>query len=199
MQKPDIGLMYDERLPSGMFDELKESLAHEQLHLLVEARPPIGPQACAEWFVPSIVAAYIGKSYFASFLKEAGKDHYQLLKSKLSGVASNVMSTPRIEPVILGTPGKVSKNNPYSSAFSVFAEANDGKRFKLLVPKQDPGLDYGKLIEIFLEFLSDYHSGVKTLENVGFDPAMTAPGNLIFVHVNSESMHIEWLDERAYR
>ena len=34
------------------------------------------------------------------------------------------MQSPRIEPVLLGTKGKVREDSPYSLALSIYAEAN---------------------------------------------------------------------------
>lgn len=143
-----------------------------------------------------MVAVFIAKSYFDGFLKEAGKDHYLVLKSKLSSLTNDVMSKPRIEPVIIGTPGKVSSNNPYSLAFSVYAEANDGNKFKLLLPKPYDTDDYTEIIYKFLEFLGDFHSGIKVLENIGFDEVIRPPGGMVFVHMNPETKQIEWLDHK---
>jgi hypothetical protein len=37
-----------------------------------------------EWIIPSAFGVYILKPYFDSFLTEAGKDHYELLKKFIS-------------------------------------------------------------------------------------------------------------------
>lgn len=123
-----------------------------------------------------------------------GKDHYAILKRKLSETTTKVMSQPRIEPVLFGTNGKISKENPYTLAFSVYAEANDNRRFKLLLPKPAEDNDYNEIIEIFLEFLSEYHSGLKELGEIGFNTNTKLPSGLIFVHVNPITKSIEWLD-----
>jgi hypothetical protein len=49
-----------------------------------------------EWFIPTAIVFFVAKSYFDGFLKEAGKDHYQLLKSKLSKTAAKTMGNPPI-------------------------------------------------------------------------------------------------------
>lgn len=47
------------------------------------------PQVFAsfEWIMPTLVVGFVFKSYFDGFLKEAGKDHYQLLSSSLKKLA----------------------------------------------------------------------------------------------------------------
>lgn len=199
MQKPDIGLIYNENLPSDLFEDFEKSLASEGLNLEVQAKPDNGPFACAEWFIPSLIIAFIAKSYFDGFLKEAGKDHYALFKKKLSETTQKAMQIPRIEPTIFATEGKVSSNNPYSLAFSIFAEANDGKRFKLLLPKPSDSNNYTEIVNTFLDFLNDYHSGVKSLENIGFNSEHRIMAGHIFVHMNQITKQIEWLDEKLYK
>lgn len=199
MATPDLAITYNENLPSDLFEEFKTSISSGDLCVAIESREEDGPYACPEWFILTAAAVLIGKSYFDGFLKEAGKDHYQALKSHLAGLTNKVMSKPRIEPVIIGTKGKASSNNPYSLAFSIYAEANDGNRLKLLLPKPTDTEDYTEIIYQFLEFLNNYHSGIKVLEDIGFDNQIRPPSGTIFVHMNKESKQIEWLDEREYR
>lgn len=199
MQKPDIGLIYNEHLPNDLFEDFKKSLEHDGLSLEVQAIPDPGPFACAEWFIPSLIMVFIAKSYFDGFLKEAGKDHYGILKKKLSETTQKAMQIPRIEPILFATEGKTSKNNPYSLAFSIFAEANDGNRFKLLLPKPSDYNNYTEIVSTFLDFLNDYHSGVKSLESIGFGSDHRITAGHIFVHMNQSTKKIEWLDEKLYK
>lgn len=199
MESPDIGVAYNEHLPSELFIEFKDSLNNNNLNILVESQPDNGPYACPEWFMLTAGAVYIAKSYFDGFLKEVGKDHYKKLKNNLSCLTNNVMSRPKIEPVLIGTKGKVSLNNPYSLAFSIYAEANDGNRFKLLLPKPSSDNEYSKIICAFLEFLNDFHSGIKVLEDTGFNMQTRPPSGMIFVHMNPETKQIEWLNHLDYQ
>ena len=197
MKSPDIAIVYEETLSSDLFDNFGNSLKEENLNIVVEARPISGPYAGLEWFLPTAIMVYIGKSYFDGFLKEAGKDHYNKLKESLSGLTQKTMSIPRIEPIIIvSSEGKIRKNNPYSLAFSVYAEANDGNRFKLLLPKPNKSIDYTEIIYKFLDFLNDFHNGVKVLEEIGVEEKKYM-GKLILVHMNPESRKIEWLDHTS--
>lgn len=198
MQKPDIALIYEDSLPSEIFEEFRTSFDNEELNILVDSRPPSGPQACIEWFIPTLVMIFIAKSYFGGFFNELGKAHGLALNAKLSGLATKIMSTPRIEPILSGSSGKLSTGNPYSLAFSIFAEANDGKKFKLLIPKPSEENNYNEIINIFLEFLSEYHSGIKNLEDTGFDSCAKLTSGTIFVQVNQKTKCVEWLDQRNY-
>jgi hypothetical protein len=107
------------------------------------------------------------------------------------------MSIPKIEPIIIASSeGKIRKNNPYSLALSIYAEANDGNKFKLLLPKPNKSTDYTEIIYKFLDFLNDFHNGVKVLEEIGVEEKKHI-GRLILVHMNSESRKIEWLDHTS--
>ena len=199
MNSPDIAVFYEESLSSDNFDEFQRAVANQKLSLVVESKPLSGPYACLEWFMPTAIAVYLGKSYFDGFLKEMGRDHYQKLKSNLANLTNKELSKPRIEPIIIGTKGKIRENNPYSMAFSIFAEANDGNSFKLLIPKPADTDDYTEIIYKFLEFLNDFHSGIKNEESLGFNMNTRPPSRMIFVHMNPETKCIEWLDHRSHR
>lgn len=196
MKKPDLAVVFEDGIPHEQFFAFKDAVSASGLDVVVESRPTAGAYAGLEWLIPTAVVFFVAKSYFDGFLKEAGKDHYQLLKSKLSKTATKIMQLPRIEPVLFGTKGKLREDNPYSHALSIYAEANDGSTFKLLLPKPSYRPDYEQIIFSFLNFLYDYHEGVKALGDIGFDNSIQPPGRTILVHMNEESKKIEWVDHR---
>ncbi|MGZ4956526.1 MAG: hypothetical protein ACXV8Q_15570 [Methylobacter sp.] len=192
MQLPDIAVSYEQSIPVDIFEEFKKSVYEEGLNITVEPRANAGVYAGLEWYLPTVIMVFIGKSYFDGFLKEAGKDHCQKLKESLSSLTNKTMSKPRIEPIIFGSKeGKLRKDNPYSLAFSIYSEANDGNKFKLLLPKPHDNSDYTEIIHKFLDFLNNYHGGIKVLTDIGFDEDAKPPGKLILVHMNLESKKIE--------
>ena len=203
MTRPDIAVVFDERISNDDFDIFEDSVKSEGLSLMVQSREPNGPQACLEWAIPSMVVAYLGKSYFDGFLKEMGKEHYHSLKDGLSSLTTKVMDKPRIEPMLLGTPGKISSNNPFSLVFSIQAETDDNFTFKLLVPKRVSDCNYDEIISKFMVFLDEYHLGLQTLKSIGFIPISDDPRHplpyQIFVHYCTESNAIRWLNPKDYR
>lgn len=194
MSKPEIALIYEDTLPKNLFQDFEDSILDERLTLNVQSRPPIGPQASLEWFVLPLVAAYISKPYFDGFFGEMGKDHYRLLKQKLFETSKKVMSKPRIEPTLVGSTGKLKKDNPYTSAFSIYADANERIKFKLLIPKHTDDNNYEEIVDIFLDFLMDYHSKAKPLTSIGFNLSTPPLGGLILVQVNQQTKCVEWRD-----
>ena len=200
MKKPDVGVIFDNRIPKDFFKEFEEETRTKNFSLILNPREPTGPMACLEWFMVPIIGAFIAKSYFDGFLKEMGKDHYQILKQNLSQLTTKAMNTPRIEPTLLGTDGKLSTNNPFSLAFSILGESGEGFIFKLLIPKATKEIDYGLIASSFMDFLSDYHLGLQSLTSIGF-PTETDQllPHTVFVHYDFDTHSIRWLNEQDYR
>lgn len=194
MNSPKIVVSYVEGFPNVALKELCDSLSEGNLDVVLDEREKPGPWMGIEWFLPTAAIIFISKSYFDAFLKEAGKDHYHKLKKKIASATIKTMSLPRIEPVILGTEGKIRRSNPYSMALSLYAEANDGNKFKLLLPKPAEQIDYSLIVSSFLDFLYEYHEGVKLVTDIGFDSNSMAPGRMILVSYNSESSKIQWVN-----
>ncbi|MEM1404298.1 MAG: hypothetical protein AAGG55_13265 [Pseudomonadota bacterium] len=82
-----VALSYQDGLPPELIEEFFELVSVEGAKVVSKAR---GPEffAALEWAVPTVVIAYLSKPYFEAFLSEAGRDHYQLLKSAISKVFS---------------------------------------------------------------------------------------------------------------
>jgi len=194
VQKPNIGVLYVDRIEGSFFEDFISTVDRDDLGLVVEGRPDPGPFACAEWFIPTAIAVFLGKPYFESFLKEMGKDHYTLLKKGISGLCVKTVVSRRFEPVLMSsTGGKINKNNPYTLSFSVMAEAENGYNFKLLLPKVSD-FDYQKAIDIFMDFMADYHSDGELSLAVEIIKLSGIPGGTVLVKYNSETSRIEWQD-----
>lgn len=196
MQPCDIAISYEDGFPDFAIDLLREKIDSPNLQFRVEKREPAGPMMGIEWLMIPGMVIFIAKSYFDGFLKEAGKDHYQKLKESLSFFATETMKHPRIEPTIIGSPGKIRKDNPYSMALSIYAEANDGRNFKLLLPKPSQDNDYTKIIYAFLDFLNNFHQGINVISEAGFDEGSRGFDKLILLHFDQKSEKIEWVNYR---
>lgn len=194
MQKPHLGIVHLDRIERSFFSYFESEVEHAELELRIDERPEPGPYATVEWFIPTAIVAFVAKAYFEEFLKEMGKEHYQALKSSLAKLTKKSISQPRLEPVIMGTSGKVRQDNPYSMAYSIMAEGKEGYNFKLLIPKYSPDIDYESIVRKFMEFIADYH-----LIGDGSDAAREidksgSPRGTILVHLNPETGMIEWRD-----
>jgi len=195
VENPNIGLLYVDKIDDSFFHDFISTIDRDDLGLLVEARSESAPFACAEWFLPTAIAVFLGKPYFESFLKEMGKDHYTLLKNALSGLCVKTVSNRRFEPVILtSSPKKTNKNNPYTLSFSIMADTGDGYNFKLMLPKLNDGFNYQKATDKFLDFVAEYHSERELSRAFEIIKFSKIPGGTVLVRYNPESSDIEWQD-----
>lgn len=154
---PQVVVSYDENIPEEVLGGFREAVADDRLHLRIESRPTT-PQAGLEWLVPTAVVIFLGKAYFDAFLKEAGKDHYHLLKSGISSLWRTLVSRDRkVNLRLLKSGGKVVEGK-YSLALSVMAEAAEGYRFKLLLEDSVGEEDFNAVIAMFLDFLETYYA-----------------------------------------
>jgi hypothetical protein len=157
---PDILILYEETIPRVAFQSLADAVSAPGLALEVVPLPPRGPQAGLSWLTLTVVSVFIGRSYFDGFLKEAGKEHYQLLKKGIGSLWSLFFGEDRtIRVTVVGTRGKVPKHQEYSVTFSVMAEAGSGLRFKLLLPDDCSAEEFNLATANFLEFFSRYYAG----------------------------------------
>src|SRR5690348_1427845 len=75
----DLYVQYPPAFSDEALDEFLNATRHPEVGMRIE-RPNPAPQAGVEWLLPTAAFVFISKSYFDGFLKEAGKDHYDLLK-----------------------------------------------------------------------------------------------------------------------
>jgi len=194
VQKHHIGILHFDEIDNSIFCEFVSKVNHSGLNIEIEQFPKPGPFATLEWFIPTAIIAFIGKAYFEEFLKEMGKDHYNALKISLAKLTKNSVSQPHAEPILISSPGKVCKDNPYSLAYSILAEGNNGYRFKLLIPKYSSDINYQNIVTQFMEFISDYHSLGDKSSAAREVQKSQIPGGTVLVHYNPKTEAIEWLD-----
>jgi hypothetical protein len=156
-----IGIMHEDRLLAHFFQEFEGDIQNSRLALVCTARPSGVAFAGMEWLMPSVILAYVTKSYFESFLKEMGKDHYALLKKGFNKLYEKVAGSKSPTITIVGTAGKVSKEQPYSLFFSVMAELPSRVKVKLLIPKPINQIEYEAAISTFLDFVYRIHNETK--------------------------------------
>jgi hypothetical protein len=154
-----IGLLHEDQIPEVFFQEFEESITAPGLIFKRETRPSGVPFAGIEWLMPTVVLAYVAKPYFESFLKEMGKDHYDLLKKGFNKLYERFAGPRAPDVKIAATQGKSSKDQPYSLFFSVVAEAPDGIRLKLLIPRPIEQTEYEIAISRFLDLVQSTYGG----------------------------------------
>jgi hypothetical protein len=111
-----------------------------------------------EWIIPTAFVAYILKPYFDAFLSEAGKDHYNLLKSILKKMVKKgkVYETKAVASTL--SPDKLSKGYSQSLTVSIEAQTVNNRHLKLLFDNDLSIEDWNEAIEQFIALLSDNYS-----------------------------------------
>ncbi|OOG41436.1 hypothetical protein [Rhodanobacter sp. C05] len=195
MQAAHLGLIYLDEMSVEPFDEFSKAVKHPALELKQIARPNPGPYAALEWLIPTAVFIYIGKSYFDGFLKEAGKDHYLLLKKGIHSLTSNFIGPSAARVKLIFLKGKTASQIPkYSMLFSVVAELRPGLSLKLLLEPTFTPEQCNKAVELFMELLTSIHdSNLEAISGGGPDEAKPV-GGFLLVAFNPLSDDLEVVD-----
>lgn len=112
---PHIGFTHDENIPREFLTEFEESVRADGLEVQFHPIPSGTAYAGIEWLMQTAIVAYVAKPYFECFLKEMGKDHYNLLKEGFKKLYAKVSGPRAPEVTLIATAGKVAKEQPYSS------------------------------------------------------------------------------------
>ncbi|PLR31674.1 hypothetical protein CYR55_20315 [Chimaeribacter californicus] len=182
-------------------DTAEEEIAHLQAELMpaqvgidVRHPPQWGPFATIELAVPALVVIAFAQTFLAALVGELAKDTYEWLKQRLGHFGRQVISRERIEPTLYGRHGPITRENPYSLALSLEAEAGHGARFRLYLPRYEAAFGYEAAIGSFVDFVRDYHAGRVTLADLGLDEEEPLYGNLIMVCYDEPARKLVWLD-----
>ncbi len=158
---PHLLISYQRPIQEETIRSLADALKAPGLDLVVERRPPSGPFAGLQWLFPTAVIIWFGKSYFEGFLKEAGKEHYAVVRRGLSTLWPSFFGEDRsVRVTAVGTPGKIRSDETKNSlGISIFGEGRHGLHFKLLFLEVMSAEDFNVGTASFLRFLERYYAG----------------------------------------
>ncbi len=150
-----IGLDFPENFLDIAIYKVTEDIQASGLKLKVHKHPRLVALAALDWVVPTVIAAYVFKPYFESFLEEAGKDHYKILKAWLKKFAENgrLIAVHRIS-AMQSTEKNVSDDNQ-SKSVSLLIQTKNGKIIKLLFDNDLTKEDWDSAIDQLLDFAID--------------------------------------------
>jgi hypothetical protein len=158
--RPHLLLSYDETIPEVVLRPFSEIVSAPGLTVVVESRPPMRPQAGIHWLIPTAVMIYISKAYFDGYLKEAGKEHYHVLKNAIASLWRSFFGEDRtVRWRLVTSQGKTPSDQKYSITISVMAEADTGLQFKLLFEDESSAEELNLAVACFLKFLEGYYEG----------------------------------------
>ncbi|UTW57128.1 hypothetical protein KFE96_09640 [Kordiimonas sp. SCSIO 12603] len=115
--------------------------------------------ATTEWFIPTAIVLYITKPYFESFLKEMGKDHYQLLKKGLKYLFSEAYKYKIKKIASSGSKKKISSDKQYSLGLSLFFQTHNLGVIKFLFEEEMNTDDAQKAIDRITAFIIALNEG----------------------------------------
>jgi hypothetical protein len=189
---PHIAIIYIDNLPPEPIERFATDLAQNNLKVEKVPRPQPGPYAGLQWLLPTAVAVFFGKSYFDGFLKEAGKDHYNLLKTATHKLTTEYIGPAARKVILFFTQGKVASSEPeYSMVYSLVGELSNGISAKLLLEPELSSDDCARAIAAYLDFLKSFHDGTLHIQSViGLEEARPV-GKTLLVHFNQETLRLE--------
>jgi hypothetical protein len=140
-----IEIVRQEDFPKEIVREFIDSISKDGL-IVKHISRPIGIYASLDWVLPTIFIVYLSKSYFDSFLKEAGKDHYQILKSGFMQLFKKLF-------------GEKPESRPSrrSILFSVQARAIEFETIKFIFPEGVTIEEYLEILDSLFDLLSDHY------------------------------------------
>ncbi|MEJ0037875.1 MAG: hypothetical protein WDO68_17670 [Gammaproteobacteria bacterium] len=163
----------------------ESEVGHPQLRLQSTRTPPTSTK-CApgfvEWLIATAVVVHLTKPYFEEFLKEAGKDHYRLLKAGIKGLWQWIFHPARQAHVRERTLSGLARDSSlYSRTFSVLVELDSWLTIKLLIRDAISENVFAAQIDKFMDDIQRLHSGEPNVVLRDLIDRATPVGSTIFV------------------
>jgi hypothetical protein len=196
---PDINIIVSDLFSDEYIELLESELKTEGLDLVITVRKHQSLFVSLEWAIPTFMAAYILKPYFDGFLKEAGKDHYSVLKNWLTTNMKTLKPITTETIAAENSPNKIDKNNTQSKVFSIESITLDGVHLKFLFDNnlsiENWILLSEKSLEILENHFTNYPSDTITIQTKDIHKR----GSQIFGLINPETLSWEFADINGKR
>lgn len=193
--QPHIGIIYYKGFPDVDINSVVQLIKTDGLKLEIQEKEP-EIYAAMEWIVPTAIGAYIAKPYFDSFLSEAGKDHYQLLKKGLKFIAGKCKDITMKMIAAAGSERKLNGNYNQSQAFSIVIQLKQDKRIKLLFDNDLTKEDWDNAIDLLFDYIIENYEkhpddrlskDVKELED--------RRNTMVYALINKETKGLDFYDD----
>ena len=159
MQNSHLALIYNEQVPSSILDSFCCDIEAKSLDFQRQSLPSEEPQGSLDTLFLTAIAFFVFKPYFDGFLKEAGRDHYILLKKALKSLWNRIFSKDvNFRCIILTPRGEVKSK--HSFLFSIYVEINNGRKVKFLIREGCSEDEYVQGIDAFLNLIESYYLNV---------------------------------------
>ena len=104
---------------------------------LVNNEHGISPFACMEWAIPSIIFAFISKSYFDGFLGEMGSDHYRIFKKWTYKQNKKFKEITTKTITASNSTHKIANLNSPNNFFALYFQTPQGITLKVFMPQTE--------------------------------------------------------------
>lgn len=157
LEEAEISLRYPETFDQRLVDELASGILASGPRVRLRAER-FSVNASLEFLIPGLVIAAISKAYFDGFLKEAGKDHYQVLKAWLGRLARRCHQM-KVGKYTSGPNGieEVQSESPYSMALSIYYITKQGFRIKLVFNKTMSSEAWEHYSNVFADIMLEHY------------------------------------------
>lgn len=173
-----MGLVYQEDVPAEIINEFASSITEKDFKLDVQSRE-IGVYAAMEWAIPTLIAAYLTKPYFESFLQEAGRDHYQLLKTGILKLFSRLFKQS-------GADGR-----DRSPQFSLVVQLNDGSSLKFIFSERLSPAGYEIAISKVYLLVSEHYQDAPRDRITAMVAQLSHPSRSLYIEFQEDSA--DWI------
>lgn len=153
---PDIVLLYPTEFPEKLIEQEILSIYTDKLDLKI-FKEDNGSFMAFEWLVPTAFGIYILKPYFNSFLSEAGKDHYNILKSGLKKIVEKGKLIKAKMVAARASTHKLSKDYNQSLVVSLTIQTKNNRQIKLLFDNDLEKSDWDYAIDQILDFVIEHY------------------------------------------
>jgi hypothetical protein len=194
---PDIVLIYPIEFPDKLITEEMEAFKVGNLNIAIQ-KVENGPYNSFEWIVPTAFGVYILKPYFDSFLSEAGKDHYLLLKKGLKKIAEKGKQISIKLITASQSTQKLSGTYNQSLVLSIMIQTKNNRRIKLLFDNDLEKEDWDNAIDEILDFvIENYEEYPNDKLNKLINIVNDDERNTIYAKINQQSKLIEFFDDKS--
>lgn len=188
---------YPESFPQNIIDEEITEIKTSDIKIhIVKKENDIF--AAMEWMVPTFFATYLLKPYFESFLKEAGKDHYEIVKNVCKKMLEKGKSNPAKLISASQSTEKLSKNYSQSISVSILFQTKSNRQIKLLFDNNLELSDWENALDNFSEYILEHYQNfpndqlsdkIKDLSQKEY--------YVIYVKINPTTKQLEFHDDHT--
>ena len=186
-----VALDCPENIPDVLLDNLTADLKNSAIQFKVR-KLPFSAYNSLEWALPCAIAAYILKPYFDSFLSEAGKDHYSLIKKWLKKV---VQTDRQIKVHKIAAPqskDKLDSTYSQSKSISIYCQTKDEKIIKMLFDETLSNEDWEQAIDKFIDTMIDNY---KNFPNDQLSGKVSSQKKIIYAFIDKDTKELIFMDD----